>query len=48
MTKEEVLKLQALEGYKDEAGADYWVDKPLSAYLDARLKDKVKQINEIL
>lgn len=48
MTKEQVRQLQALEGYKDEAGVDYWEGKALSAYLEARLKDKVKTINELL
>lgn len=43
MTKEEVIALQALEGYSDPVGAMYWVGKNLSAYLKARLTDKIKQ-----
>jgi murein DD-endopeptidase MepM/ murein hydrolase activator NlpD len=48
MTKNEVRQLQALEGYKDEAGVAYWTGKPLSDYLKARLQDKIKTINESL
>ena len=48
MTKEEVKQLQALEGYSDSEGVDYWAGKPLSAYLKARLEDKIKTINESL
>lgn len=47
MTAKEVAQLQALEGYKDEAGITFWTGKPLSAYLTARLQDKVKQIQEL-
>lgn len=44
MTKEEVLALQALEGYKDPQGAEYWAGKSLSEYLKARLADKITDI----
>ena len=44
MTLKEVLGLQALEGYNDPAGAQYWVGKTLQQYLDARLSDKIKTI----
>jgi hypothetical protein len=47
MTKKEVLQLQALEGYKDEVGADFWVGKPLGEYLKARLADKVTTIQAV-
>lgn len=46
MTETEVRQLQALEGYKDEAGIAYWTGKPLSEYLKARLQDKIKTITE--
>ena len=48
MTEQEVRQLQALEGYKDEAGVEFWTGKNLSDYLKARLPDKVKTINETL
>lgn len=44
MTLKEVLGLQALEGYNDPIGAQYWVGKTLQQYLDARLADKIKTI----
>src|SRR3990167_2598582 len=47
MTEKEVAQLQALEGYKDEVGVAFWTGKPLSAYLTARLEDKIKQIESI-
>jgi hypothetical protein len=46
MTAKEVRQLQALEGYKDEAGVAYWTGKPLSDYLKARLPDKIKTLTE--
>jgi len=46
MTQQEVRKLQALEGYKDDSGVVYWTGKPLSDYLNARLVDKIKTIEE--
>lgn len=48
LTKEEVEKLQALEGYKDEAGVAYWQGKPLSEYLKARLQDKYNDIERLI
>jgi len=48
MTEQEVKQLQALEGYSDPEGVVYWAGKPLSAYLKARLPDKVKVIKESL
>ena len=48
MTKKDVEMLQALEGYKDDAGAVYWTGKPLSEYLKARLQDKENQIKNLL
>lgn len=54
MTEKEVRQLQALEGYKDESGVQFWsgqsdgVKKKLGEYLEKRLKDKVKTINDTL
>jgi hypothetical protein len=48
MTENEVKALQILEGYQDPDGLKYWVNKPLSEYLKARLADKVKQESEVL
>ena len=48
LTEKQVRELQALEGYKDEAGVAFWNGKLLSDYLAARLPDKVKTINEAL
>ncbi len=44
MTAKQVRKLQALEGYHDEAGVTYWTGKSLEDYLNARLPDKQKEI----
>lgn len=44
MTEKEVRQLQALEGYSDEAGVQYWTGKTLAEYLATRLADKVKTI----
>jgi murein DD-endopeptidase MepM/ murein hydrolase activator NlpD len=44
MTEKEVRQLQALEGYSDESGVQYWTGKTLADYLKARLADKVKTI----
>lgn len=44
MTKEEVQKLQALEGYSDPDGVAYWTGQSLSAYLEARIKDKIASL----
>ena len=48
LTANQVRKLQALEGYKDEAGVVYWTGKLLSDYLATRLPDKVATINEAI
>ena len=48
MTENEVRRLQALEGYKDEAGVAFWEGKLLSDYLTARLQDKINQIQNAL
>lgn len=48
LSSKHVRELQALEGYKDEAGVTYWTGKMLADYLAARLPDKVKTINEAL
>ncbi len=48
MTEQEVRQLQVLEGYQDEAGVTYWTGKPLTAYLEARLRDKDAQIKKAL
>jgi hypothetical protein len=46
LTAKQVRELQALEGYKDEAGIIFWTGKLLSDYLAARLPDKIKTITE--
>lgn len=50
LTKSEVKKLQALEGYSDQQGVEYWGagDKTLTQYLDARLPDKKLEIEKAL
>lgn len=48
LTEKEVRKLQALEGYKDEAGVAFWTGKPLADYLMARLNDKKKGIEDVI
>lgn len=48
MTENEVKALQVLEGYQDPDGLQFWVGKPLSEYLKARLADKVRQESEVL
>lgn len=48
LTKEEVKMLQALEGYSDPLGVDYWTGKELSEYLKARLPDKIKTLEACL
>lgn len=50
MTKAEVQALQALEGYKDQSGIDYWSkdNKPPKAYLIARLSDKIAELQRAL
>lgn len=48
LTEKQVRALQALEGYKDEAGVVFWTGKLLSDYLTARLPDKIKTLNEAL
>lgn len=46
MSEKEVKALQALEGYFDPAGVQYWTGKLLSDYLAARLADKIKTIQQ--
>lgn len=46
MTEKEVRQLQSLEGYKDDAGIQYWTGKLLADYLKARLEDKIKTLQE--
>ena len=46
MTKETVIKLQALEGYSDPAGVEYWTGKSVEEYLRVRLLDKIKTLEE--
>lgn len=49
LTKEQVAQLQALEGYKDQQGVDYWGDgtKTLQQYLDARIPDKIQTLQNV-
>ena len=47
LTKNQVLALQALEGYSDPQGAEYWSGKELSDYLKARAIDKIKELEKI-
>lgn len=44
--KEQVLKLQSLEGYSDQQGAEYWSGKTLDEYLNTRIKDKIKDLKK--
>ena len=46
MTEKEVLGLQALEGYNDPDGIKYWTGKTLQQYLDVRLADKIKELQQ--
>ena len=48
LTKIQVLALQALEGYSDPTGAEYWSGKELSDYLKARAIDKIKELEKII
>lgn len=50
LTKSLVRKLQALEGYSDEDGVNYWGDgkKTIEQYLDARIPDKIKELERSL
>lgn len=48
LTEKQVKQLQALEGYNDPEGVKFWTGKLLSDYLNARLPDKIKTINESL
>ncbi len=49
LNKEEIVALQALEGYTDQKGVDYWGkgDKKLIDYLKARSLDKIKELKKI-
>ena len=46
LTKEQVEMLQALEGYSDKQGAEYWSGKDLEVYLKTRIKDKIKDLEK--
>ena len=46
LSKNQVLALQALEGYFDPKGAEYWSGKELEEYLKARIKDKIKTLKK--
>jgi len=46
MTKEQVEKLYALWGMNDPEGIEYWVGKTLNQLLDARIKDKLKELKK--
>ena len=48
LTENQILALQALDGYFDPAGAEFWQGKELDDYLKARLKDRLKQEKEVL
>ena len=48
LTKKQVERLQALEGYNDPQGVEYWEDKELEQYLVARLPDKIAQLTKVL
>lgn len=48
MDKVIIKARQLLEGYKDESGQIYWADKPERSYLIARIKDKIKDLTEVL
>ena len=47
LTENQVLAIQALEGYFDPVGAKYWSGRELEEYLKARAKDKIKQLEKI-
>ena len=47
LSENQVLALQALEGYFDPEGAKYWSDRELEEYLKARVKDKIKDLEKI-
>lgn len=48
LTKEQVKKLQALEGYHDDGGVEFWEGKEFDEYLKARIPDKIKTLTEAL
>ena len=49
LTKEQVRFLQALEGFHDEAGVDFWGDgtHTLDEYKVSRVPDKIKELQNI-
>lgn len=47
LTEKEVKQLQALEGFNDPEGVTYWTGKPLSSYLDIRIQDKIKTLQNV-
>jgi len=49
MDKELLIKArQICEGYLDPAGQTYWADKEEKPYWVARIKDKIRQLQEVL
>lgn len=48
LTKQQVKKLQALEGFNDPEGVKYWEGKELDQYLVARIPDKIKELENSL
>jgi len=48
LNKKLVEMLQALEGYSDPEGVEYWSDKELEQYLATRLPDKIAQLQKAL
>lgn len=48
LTKKQVERLQALEGFKDQQGVEYWTGKELDQYLVARIPDKISDLTKAL
>ena len=48
LTKKQVQRLQALEGFNDPAGCEYWEGKELDQYLVARIPDKISELTKSL
>lgn len=47
LTEQDVKFLQALEGYHDPVGVQYWAGKTLAEYRQARLPDKIAELNKV-
>lgn len=47
LTEKQVRFLQAIEGYSDPDGVDYWTGKELDEYINARVPDKIRELENV-